>query len=453
MIQEAVYEGIYRLGSAIKGWNVWEILNRQREMQWQSADDMNRYKEDKLHRLLKHAERHNPYYRRLFLAQGITWDQFSWETFKRIPLLTKHELHDYSEQLCSEGSYLNARWNSSGGSTGQMARLLQDENFRNHSRANKLLFDEWTNTRLGQRKLTLWGAQRDIKKSKIALLNKLGSMVHRRMTLSSYQMNHDIMVDYVNEINRYKPEFILAYAHSIYELALLLEKGGCRLIHRPRAIMTSAGTLFPEMRAKIEEQFGAPVFNRYGSREVGDIACECSHHQGLHISGTTHMVEIIREDGSHAEPGEVGEIVVTLLTNKAMPLIRYQIGDRGALAKEPCACGRGWPLIQQIQGRSQDYLYLEDGSKVDGACFMLEIIPCKWIRRFQIIQEERGVADLYCIPENMDSAQVALECEQLKQRLDSLVEQQMRINVHLVDEIQETITGKHRYIINRVSAP
>ncbi len=452
LIQEAVYEGIYRLGSAMKGWNVWEILTRQRELQWQSEEELNRHVETKLHELLRHAEQHSPYYQKLFHEQGITWESFSWDQFQRIPLLTKQELEEYSLQLCAKGNYPNARWNSSGGSTGKMARILQDEHFRNHSRANKLLFDEWTNTRIGQRKLTLWGAQRDLKKGRNAFFGRIGNAVHRRMTLSSYQMSAASMEGFVNQINRFKPDLILAYAHSIYELSLLLEKGTRKLQHRPQAIMTSAGTLFPEMRDKIEAQFGAPVFNRYGSREVGDIACECSHHRGLHVSGTTHMVEILREDGTRAAPGEVGEIVVTLLTNKAMPLIRYQIGDRGAWAEEPCSCKRSWPLIQHVQGRSQDYLTLSNGTKVDGIFFMLEIIGCTWVRRFQIIQEQAGVAEVYCIPGDRTQAELEQDCKALKEKLDVLVEKEMLVHVHVVDKIEETVTGKHRYIINRVSS-
>ena len=105
--------------------------------------------------------------------------------------------------------------------------------------------------------------------------------------------------------------------------------------------MVTAGTLFEPIRQTIESVFQAPVFNRYGSREVGDIACECEAHSGLHVALPTQFVEILRPDGTAAGPGEIGEIVVTSLTNFAMPLIRYRIGIVGHGRKSLVAAGVG----------------------------------------------------------------------------------------------------------------
>jgi len=119
---------------------------------------------------------------------------------------------------------------------------------------------------------------------------------------------------------------------------------------RLRAIeshMHPAGGWF--MREKVEEVFGCPVYNRYGSREVGDIAGECKYHQGLHVLPWGSYVEIVDEAGNLVEPGVEGRILVTCLTNYAMPLIRYDIGDRGALAGEfKCPCGRDGQMFARL---------------------------------------------------------------------------------------------------------
>ena len=120
---------------------------------------------------------------------------------------------------------------------------------------------------------------------------------------------------------------------------------------RPQvAIMTSAGTLHPLMREKIETAFQCKVFNRYGSREVGDIASECEAHAGLHVFPSGNYIEIVDDQGHPVPNGEEGNILVTNLYNYAMPLIRYYIGDRGVLSRsDRCACGRQG----QISGKDQ----------------------------------------------------------------------------------------------------
>jgi len=123
---------------------------------------------------------------------------------------------------------------------------------------------------------------------------------------------------------------------------------------RTLVVMVSAETLTDGMRETMERVFRAPVVNRYGTRETGGIACECRHRRGLHVTVLTHHVEVVRPDGRAAAPGEVGDLVITLLTNYSMPLIRYRIGDRGAFVADgaPCPCGRTMPRLATVAARS-----------------------------------------------------------------------------------------------------
>jgi phenylacetate-CoA ligase len=109
------------------------------------------------------------------------------------------------------------------------------------------------------------------------------------------------------------------------------------------------------------------VYNEYGASEVGIIAHQCEQG-GMHLSAENNIVEILR-GGSQAGPGETGEVVVTNLDNYVMPLIRYRIGDVGALRAGTCGCGRGLPLMEVVDGRINNMALLPDGRIISGFYF------------------------------------------------------------------------------------
>src|SRR5262249_18305868 len=118
-------------------------------------------------------------------------------------------------------------------------------------------------------------------------------------------------------------------------------------------------------RKSIEQVFDCKVTNRYGCEEVSLIACECERHEGLHVNADGVYVEIIR-NGRVARPGESGSVVVTDLTNRAMPILRYQVGDVAVVSDRRCDCGRGLPLLERLEGREADYVVTPAGELISG---------------------------------------------------------------------------------------
>jgi phenylacetate-CoA ligase len=218
--------------------------------------------------------------------------------------------------------------------------------------------------------------------------------------------------------------------------------------------MTSAGTLHDHMRETIRETFQAPVFNRYGSREVGDIACGCGVHEGLHVSAPTHYVEILRPDGTPTEPGEVGEIVVTLLTNYAMPLIRYRIGDMGAWAESTCACGRSWPLLSNVTGRVSDTFLTEDGKSIHGEFFTHLFYGEEWVQKFQVVQESVHQVTITIVPAEWGDdlkRRHRAEMNVIREHIHSVMGQSCNVTFDFCSNIRPTDSGKYRYTISRVN--
>ncbi len=273
--------------------------------------------------------------------------------------------------------------NTSGGSTGEPVIFYQDRNCLEREIATKILFDEWTGRKIGEPMVKLWGSSlQDILRSGQGFKGYLRQQLYGVTILSSSRMAEKDMYRYVQRINNTKPGLILAYTNGIDKLACFIQEN-CLSIYSPKAIMTSAGVLYPEVRAQIEKVFQAPVFNRYGSREVGDIACNCEKNQGLHVVPNVHHIEILDEQDKEAKPGERGEIVVTLLTNYTMPLIRYKIGDRGILSEMECSCGWGFPLLKKVEGRVRSVFKNKQGDFIDGGVFIRLFYFRDNIKQFQ----------------------------------------------------------------------
>ena len=117
------------------------------------------------------------------------------------------------------------------------------------------------------------------------------------------------------------------------------------------------------MRRYIKDRYAADVFDIYGCTEIKEIAWECERHNGYHINEDEVLVEILDGD-KPVGWDEVGDIVITDLRNKAMPLIRYRIGDRGLLRPGPCSCGRTFALMAPSAGRSSDFIITPNGQKL-----------------------------------------------------------------------------------------
>lgn len=429
-------------------------LRSLRKTQFLSDVEVQTLQMQRLERLLHHAYHNVPYYREVFETVGLfTKNSINIDKFSEIPFLTKEILRSRFDELQSKD--LNKRkwyFNTSGGSTGEPARFVQDAEYKAWVRAGKLLFDEWTGYRVGMPKVVLWGSERDLFVGHETLAVKLKRWLKNEIWLNSFRMTESQMRDYVQAINNHKPVQILAYVESIYELARFIEREGLK-VHSPKAIMTSAGTLYPYMREVIERVFQAPVFNRYGSREVGDIACECQAHKGLHVSPLTHYVEIIHDDGTSAAPGEVGEVVVTSLVNYAMPLIRYRIGDMAVWAEEKCSCGCVWPILRKVVGRVTDTFVTASGTRVHGEYFTHLLYFKDWVRKFQFIQEDYNSIRLIVVPTiTYEEARRRIEMERpnLESKIRLVMGPDCQLRIEIVDDISPSPSGKYRYTISKV---
>jgi phenylacetate-CoA ligase len=435
---------------------VLEAFEEARALERAPREQMDRAQQEALDRLLRHAWEHTAHYRRVLEECGAVRDGVvRVDRFNAIPLLDKETLRTEREQLCAFGG-LSGRTiyeNHSGGSTGQPVSFLQDSFYSQTNIGIKTYHLHVQGKTLGEREMKIWGSERDLFEGTIGLKAKLSFYLYNRCFANCFHLSDSRIRAIMAEWNRVEPRIVWGYVDCLYLMARRALETGERL-HRPAVVLCAAGTLHPHMREAIEEAFEAPAVNIYGSREMGDMACECPRREGLHLTPQTHVVEVLNADGQPVME-EDGEIVVTSLHNYAMPLIRYRIGDRGRLTASTCSCGRTYPLLANVSGRIADTFINSRGEYIASEYFihLIGVVHnTGFIRRFQLVQEEADRLRLLLVLQNgTPPDDVDKDLLQIEEKLRLVMGEHCQIEREFVDDIPPTASGKHRYTISRLA--
>jgi phenylacetate-CoA ligase len=405
--------------------------------------------ERRLRRLLEHCGRNVPYYAEIASRIGPPEaDVLAY--LRRFPLLGKHELRAWPDRLTSaDAGGRRTYWASSGGSTGEPVSLLQDQDHWDQTAAIQLLHTTWSGHRFGRREVYVWGSERDVLTGTMGPRMVAVNLLSRRSYLNAFRMSEADMRSLIAGLNSRPPDLIVAYAQSLYEVARFA-RGASLPIRPQRAIIVTSETLHDFMRTEIEDVFGCRVLNRYGSREVGDIAGECPAHSGLHVFPWGNLVEIVDADGRPAPAGAEGEIVVTCLTNLAMPLVRYRIGDRGVLAPDSaCPCGRRGQRFERVLGHSGETFKTADGVLVDGGYFSGLMYLRDWVERFQVVQDSHRLIRFRIVLRDRADPPAA-ELAEITDKVARVMGHGCDVRFDVVPRIDPLPSGKFTYTISHV---
>jgi phenylacetate-CoA ligase len=299
---------------------------------------------------------------------------------------------------------------------------------------------EWASVLPGEKHIKLWGSHDEEMEKRI-----FTRYCMRRLELSCFDLD-ERKYHYYEIIRKYKPVAIEAYTSALVKLARLMKTDGVTNIHVPSAIV-SAETLTENNRILIEETLRCKVFNRYGSREFGNVAQECEKHIGLHINSESFLVEVI-SDGKPASPGKLGRLIITSFDNYAMPFIRYDTGDMGTASISNCSCGRGLPSLGSVDGRVTEFLVTPSGKLVPYLLFnyLFEQYGT-YVTQFQVRQETVDAIHVKLVPAPGFTPDVE---EQLIASFRIHLGDEMSITIEKVNEIPLTSAGKQTIIESKV---
>jgi phenylacetate-CoA ligase len=399
--------------------------------------------------IVRHAYATVPFYRQRWDAAGLhPEDLCTFEDFRSFPLLTKADIRSAGPNLLSNRhDPTGLRLKKTSGSTGVSLQIWVDEESMQWKRACALRADEWSGWRFGEPVAKVWGNPEYRQRGWRGWLRN--ALLERARYLDTLHMDDRALERFCLSLRRRPPSLLFGHAHSVYLLAEYARQHGHDRI-RPRGIITTAMVLHNWQRRTIEGVFACKVTNRYGCEEVSLIACECEQHNGLHINADGVYVELLR-DGRPAAPGEAGSVVVTDLTNRAMPLIRYQVGDVAVASDRVCPCGRGLPLLERLEGREADFIVTPSGRLISGISltenFALRVAG---VAQLQVVQE--AVDRLrFRIVRGPDFGPASLE--QIRALVAERFGASVRYDCEYVSRIPQEPSGKYRFCISRVANP
>ena len=448
----SVRRGLLRLHQFSTGRHILERLDELNRTQWLGRDELRALQRAKLQRLVEYAYRYVPYYRRMFEKIGFDPGDLrhDFDSFRRIPLLTKAIVRENLEDLLTTEPRRRKQLTrvTTSGSTGHPLVFWQDHDFRDSVTADIQRHLEWAGAQVGQLHAYIWGANFEVDSAQ-SLRTRLIDLEWNRFLTNAFLLTDESLAAFAHRVQRQHPRVLYGYASSLYRFSQFVRQ-------RPQlditlgGIISSAEVLLPAVRQFVEETFQCRVFDRYGTKELGGVACECETHAGLHISAENNYVEVV-QDGRPTRPGDVGEIVVTNLYNQGMPFIRYSIEDEGTWHEESdCACGRSSRRLKTLEGRLVDTFKTRDGRTAwagfAGAGYSGLANPA--IKQFQVVQKSLDHMVVRLVRAG-DVPQANLD--ELVRTIHTAFGDNVEVEFEFPDEIPVLPSGKHRYAVSELS--
>jgi phenylacetate-CoA ligase len=311
------------------------------------------HQERALEEILRHAREGSPFYgQRLAPAAGGPPSELS--ALSGVPLLGKDHVRESWSEMTVPGLPGRPERKTTGGSTGHPLTVLKNRDALARERAATWRAYGWCGLEVLAPQGLLWGVPHSARRRWKA---RLTDLVANRLRLSMFGVTEERLETFHRRLLRFRPHFLYGYVSALSTFVRYVSEAGKGLPDSVRCIITTSELLDADTRAFLEKATGVRVFNEYGCGEVGSIAHECEEGS-LHVMADNLVLECIPGSGL---PQGLGELVVTDLFNKAMPLIRYRVGDLGRLSSGSCPCGRPYPVLERIVGRAYDVVYDAEG--------------------------------------------------------------------------------------------
>lgn len=433
------------------------LLRRRSTLQWYSKctqqermapAELESLQRQKLAALVRHCAEYVPFYRDLFRERGLNTEQVEDLAMIRNAgiRVDKSTVRTVGDRILSQAKPRPHLYQmATSGSTGVPAFFYKSLETVCRRQALKYRAEDWIGKPIGTRTTLIWGrlpTQR--------IHARVGRFLYwwyqNYQFLSAFDIGPRQLEEYVATTTNFGAEFIESYVTAVHQMAKVIT---ARKLTPPKlkGILVGGEQLVEEQRQFIEAAFGCPVYNRYGSTEFTNIASECSRREGFHINSDHILVEVVDENDKPVVE-QVGEIVVTDLDAYDMPLIRYRIGDRGVMSSKMCSCGRPFPMLKSIDGRTSQRLITSSGREIHDTFFIHSLMRLPGVAKFQVIQKSLELVQVNLEMQNGSPREpVAAD---VRRNLQTLSDHGIRLDINFVDTIPLNAAGKMPYFVSEV---
>lgn len=382
-LEEQLHWSLYKLlqhlrgrpvGAFIRQFQAWERLDRA---------EFERLQKARLTDALAYARARVPLYStgkwQTALSRDDPADVLSW------PVLDRHAVETHAAALIAQPAPAGLFFRSTSGSTGRPLRLARDPLTWSWELAAMYRGWLWHGMAPGGRTLRFLSR----------VDGPLREWVMNHKVISAVNVTPGRLETGAQILKTWQPTLLWGYPSAVFQLARYIRetRPAVSVPVVPYALLTGE-PVFPFQRREIGRSLSAKVIQGYGASDAAWIAMECPAGS-LHVMADHVHVEVLR-DGKPVQAGELGDIVVTPLSNRAMPLVRYEVGDQGRLSPDPCPCGKPLPVLAELRGRTTDVMLTADGRPVPGSALT------------------SGLGDIF--PARSADAVRQVLCEQLDQR-------------------------------------
>lgn len=431
----------------ISGKNTMKYYVKLRKSQYYSRDRLEMESWKKVKALIRHAYNHCPYYTNLFRSIGaVPQDIKDPSDYERIPVLTKDNLRENLEDLVATNfSREEIHRDATGGSTGNHTPFYRDNKCLEIKKAAELRFDSWAGCKPGEKRAFYWPAIQDFSKADTSVKSKIKRwLLEPELMLYAGILDNATLDSHHRHLAHFRPRLMRAFPNPLSIFSkYVLEKGKDNL-HIP-SIMCVGEPLLPSHRRQFEVTFSSEVFNCYVSRECGNIACECSQHNYLHMNSELLYIEFLNE-----KPDTPSKIIITDLYNYGMPFIRYQIEDMGRRIEKKCECGINLPLMDIGACRISDFIISPyDKSLISGSSFLHYMIAeGPEVGQIQVIQDAVNHLELRIVRSSNYSQDKLKHFDKV---ISHMFKGKMNYDITFVDRIGRERSGKYRFVISNVT--
>ncbi len=425
------------------GGDYWRYISEKRRNRSLSLEELRAYQRERFRRLINFAIENSAFYKDTL---GQIKNASNIDNITALPIINKETLRSNIKMVIVETDEKLEK-SKTGGTTG---KSLEVQNFARNSQERFAFLDDFRSRfgyKLGRK--TAWFSgkalltNRDISKKRFWKTDPF----HNVRYYSTFHIKDDLLKYYTDDMIKYQPEYLVGFPSTMVEIAKYgLNNGYDYPANTIKAVFPTAETITEESRYFIETFFKAKLYNQYASSEGAPFIFECVNGN-LHLELQSGVFEVLDEND---QPTKSGRLVVTSFTNEGTPLIRYDIGDSITLADEGilCTCGNHNPLVKEILGRIDDYLYSPENGKINLGNVSNTLKDTKGIIRFQAIQDELTEIVVLVVKDDniFDEKNEKKFIENWKDRLG----RNMKLCLKYVENIPAEKSGKYRIVKNNV---